>query len=321
MNILVTGGAGFIGSHVVDAFRELGHTVHVLDDLSTGRRANLPVDVPLHEASICAPRVRQIFEQHRFEVLVHHAAQLDVRVSVNDPAADAEINILGFLNLMEAGRDNGLQKVIFASTGGAIYGEPEYVGQDEDHPIRPLSPYGITKLATEKYLDFYRHAYGIDHVCLRYANVYGPRQGLTGEAGVVAIFTQRLLRGETPIIYGDGQQTRDFTYVGDVVRANCKALEYQGSGVFNIGTNQETSIRHLYQVIETEFEHHTPPRYARSRPGEQERSVLSYDRAARELDWEPGIGLKAGISQTVAWFRSFEEETPSCTTSSPVISP
>jgi UDP-glucose 4-epimerase len=233
---------------------------------------------------------------------------LDVRVSVNDPATDAEINIIGFLNLMEAGRDNGLQKVIFASTGGAIYGEPEYVGQDEDHPIRPLSPYGITKLATEKYLDFYRHAYGIDHVCLRYANVYGPRQGLTGEAGVVAIFTQRLLRGETPIIYGDGQQTRDFTYVGDVVRANIAALDTKKIGVYNIGTGKETCINYLYKLLSSHIPISDKPRYEDSRPGEQMRSVLSYEKARRELGWSPRFSLSEGIAKTVDWFKDERKE-------------
>ena len=225
MHLLVTGGAGFIGSHVTDALVHAGHDVHVLDDLSSGRRENVNEKATLHVLDISDAKVAELFEQERFEVLVHHAAQMDVRRSVADPRFDASVNVDGFLNLMEAGRQNGLQKVVFASTGGAIYGEPDYVPQDEQHALQPLSPYGITKLVTEKYLFFYQQTYGIEYVVLRYGNIYGPRQNPHGEAGVVAIFCGRLLRGEPLTIFGDGGQTRDYTFVGDVVKANLKALE------------------------------------------------------------------------------------------------
>jgi UDP-glucose 4-epimerase len=303
MKILVTGGAGFIGSHIVDALVP-HHTVHVLDDLSSGRVENVPSGATLHILDIRAPQVDALFARERFEVLIHHAAQLDVRKSVADPAVDAEINVIGFLNLMEAGRRHGLQKVVFASTGGAIYGEPEYAGQDEAHPTRPISPYGIAKLAAEKYLHYYETQYGIQHVSLRYANVYGPRQSLTGEAGVVAIFIQRILAGTVPIIYGDGTQTRDYTYVGDVVRANRAALDFPGSGVFNVGTDTETTVNDLFTLIRDRLAPGLEPTYGPSRPGEQMRSVLSYQKAARELGWTPQVNLEAGIAETVAWFQA-----------------
>ncbi|HET6566823.1 MAG TPA: NAD-dependent epimerase/dehydratase family protein, partial [Rhodothermales bacterium] len=249
MKVLVTGGAGFIGSHVADALVAEGHTVHVLDDLSSGRQENVPAGAAFIRMDIRSEDVPSLFERERYGVLVHHAAQMDVRKSVADPKFDADVNVLGFLNLMEAGRRNGLEKVVFASTGGAIYGEPDYVPQDERHTLQPLSPYGITKLTTEKYLYFYQQQYGIRYVALRYANVYGPRQNPHGEAGVVAIFTERLLRGEKPVINGNGEQTRDYVFVGDVVRANLAALRHEGSGIFNVGTGKETSVNELFRSI------------------------------------------------------------------------
>ncbi|PSQ81010.1 MAG: UDP-glucose 4-epimerase, partial [Bacteroidetes bacterium QS_1_65_9] len=220
MKTLVTGGAGFIGSHVADALLADGHDVHILDDLSSGKKANLPDGATFHEAAIESDDAAQLFEEEQFAALFHLAAQMDVRKSVEDPVFDANINVLGFLNLMEAGRRNGLEKVVFSSTGGAIYGEPEYTPQDEEHPTNPISPYGITKLVAEKYLHFYHLQHGLQYVALRYANVYGPRQDAHGDAGVVAIFSRALLSGEQPEIYGDGKQTRDYVFVEDVVRAN-----------------------------------------------------------------------------------------------------
>ena len=311
MNILVTGGAGFIGSHIVDALVEANHTVHVLDNLSSGRAENVPSQATLHVLDIRSADVEPLFERERFDVLVHHAAQMDVRTSVDNPALDADVNILGFLNLMEAGRSHGLNKVIFASTGGAIYGEPEYVGQDEDHPLRPISPYGIAKLATEKYLNYYENQYGIEHISLRYANVYGPRQSPTGEAGVVSIFIQKLLVDEQPVIYGDGTQTRDYTYVGDVVRANLAALTHPGSGVFNVGTSKETDVNTLFAIIRDRINPNAEAVYKPARPGEQKRSVLSYEKSKRELGWTPRVDLETGVSKTVEWFR--EHLTPAAT--------
>lgn len=304
MKLLVTGGAGFIGSHITDALLTHGHDVHVLDNLSSGRREHLPSDVPLHVHDIRSPYVQDLFAQHQYDGLIHHAAQMDVRKSVEDPCFDADVNIRGFLNLMEAGRRNGLQAVVFASTGGAIYGEPEYTPQDEDHPLRPLSPYGIAKLTTEKYLAAYRELYGIRSVCLRYANVYGPRQGAQGDAGVVAIFTRQLLNGTTPTINGTGTQTRDYVYVDDVVKANLAALDYDHSGVFNVGTSHETSVNGLFDLLCEATEASCSPAYGPANPGEQQRSVLDYTKSQAELDWTPDVSLQDGLGATVDWFRA-----------------
>ena len=303
MKILVTGGAGFIGSHITDALLQKGYTVHVLDDLSSGVRANVPAEATFHHGDIGAASTEALFETEQFDVLVHHAAQMDVRRSVANPQFDAGVNVIGFLNLMEAGRRNGLKKVIFASTGGAIYGEPEYTPQDEAHPLRPLSPYGITKLTTERYLYFYAQQYGIRYVALRYANVYGPRQNPHGEAGVVAIFVQRLLAGQQPVIYGDGLQTRDYTFVGDVVQANLAALAYTGpSEVFNIGTARETDVNTLFRQLRDRLNPACEEVHAEGKPGEQRRSILSYDKAQRVLGWSPQVSLEDGLKQTADWF-------------------
>lgn len=303
MKILVTGGAGFIGSHISDALVEAGHEVHVLDNLSSGKRDQVPADATFYQLDICDPDLESLFERERFEVLVHHAAQMDVRRSVANPQFDAQINVIGFLNLMEAGQKNGLKKVIFASTGGAIYGEPDFAPQDESHALRPLSPYGITKLTTEKYLYYYQQQYGIDYVALRYANIYGPRQNPHGEAGVVAIFTQRMLAGVQPIIYGDGKQTRDFVYVGDVVRANLSALDFDGSDIINIGTAKETDVNELYRIIRNLIDPNVPEIHEAGKPGEQRRSVLSYNRATGQLGWKPEVAIEEGLHKTVAWFK------------------
>ncbi len=303
MKILVTGGAGFIGSHVADALLDRGHEVHVVDNLSSGKKDNLPEGVSFHDIDIRDPEIVELFQRHRFQIMVHHAAQMDVRKSVADPAFDAGVNVSGFLNLMEAGRSNGLEKVVFASTGGAIYGEPEYTPQDEQHPLRPLSPYGITKLTTEKYLHYYQKQYGISYVALRYANVYGPRQNAHGEAGVVAIFTERMLRGEQPLINGDGLQTRDYVYVGDVVRANMNALDYSGSGIFNVGTGVETTVIQLFQTIKRFANPDIQELHAEGKPGEQRRSVLGFAHSQKELGWKPTVALEEGLDRTVAWFK------------------
>jgi UDP-glucose 4-epimerase len=304
MKVLVTGGAGFIGSHIADALIQNGYQVHVVDNLSTGRRENIPEAATFHDLDVRSERIQALFEREQFRLLVHQAAQMDVRVSVSDPRLDASINVLGFLNLMEAGRAHGLERVLFASTGGAIYGEPEYVPQDEAHPVRPLSPYGITKLTTERYLHFYEQQYGIDYVALRYANVYGPRQNPHGEAGVVAIFAERLLREEQPVINGDGLQTRDYVYVSDVVRANLAALSHRGSGRFNIGTSIETNVCELFRKLRDQISPAIEERHGEGKPGEQRRSVLSFERAYEQLGWSPQIALDQGLAETVDWFRT-----------------
>lgn len=303
MTILVTGGAGFIGSHVADAFLEDGHTVHVLDDLSTGLRWKVPDAATFFEHDIRSEPAAQLFEEHRYDCLVHHAAQMDVRRSVADPGFDADINIRGLLNLMETGRENGLQKVLFASTGGAIYGEPTYVPQDEEHPLRPVSPYGVAKLAAETYLSYYRRQYGIEAVSMRYANVYGPRQNPHGEAGVVAIFAKEMLTGGQPVINGSGEQTRDYVYVGDVVDANRAALDYEGSGVFNVGTGRETSVNDLFRRLRDEIGADVEEEHGPAKAGEQARSVLGAEKARTELGWAPDVPLQEGLARTVSWFR------------------
>jgi len=307
--VLVTGGAGFIGSHVADALVERGFSVHVLDDLSSGVEDNVPGGVPLHRMDVRDPKVAALFERERYDVLVHHAAQMDVRRSVADPKFDADVNLGGLLNLMEAGRANGLRKVVFASTGGAIYGEPAYVPQDEEHPLRPLSPYGVTKLASEKYLYYYKHVYGIPFVALRYGNVYGPRQNPHGEAGVVAIFSSQLLNGEQPVINGDGEQTRDYVFVSDVAAANLAALGTKHSGVFNVGTGLETSVNRLFARLRDELAPEVEERHGPGKAGEQRRSVLSYERSRNLLGWEPTVNVKEGLRLTASWFRDRHGES------------
>lgn len=305
----MTGGAGFIGSHVADALLADGHAVHVLDDLSGGVRENVPPGAVFHELDVRGDAVRDLFAEHRYGAVAHLAAQMDVRRSVADPVYDASINVLGLLNLLEAGRQNGLQKVVFASTGGAIYGDPDPAvneggPQPETHPQLPLSPYGITKLVSEHYLRFYRETHGIESVSLRFANVYGPRQNPHGEAGVVAIFAQMLLRGEQPIINGPGTQTRDYVFVGDVVRAVVGALAHEGSDVFNVGTGIETDVNELFRHLNALTEAGAPEHHGEAKPGEQQRSVLDTSKIHRALGWQPTVALEDGLRQTVDWFRS-----------------
>ena len=309
MKIVVTGGAGFIGSHVVDALLEKGHSVHVIDDLSGGYRKNVHAGAVLHQLDIRDQSIVNLWEEHNYEVMYHLAAQMDVRKSVSDPGYDADVNIGGLLNLMEAGRKNGLKKVVFSSTGGAIYGEPEKVPQDESHTLQPLSPYGITKLSSEKYLHFYKLTYGIDYVALRYGNVYGPRQNPNGEAGVVAIFSERMLDGVQPFINGDGQQTRDYVFVSDVVNANMKALEFSGSDIFNVGTGVETNVVQLFQTLRDELAPDMKDAFAPGKPGEQMRSVLDCSKSERTLGWTPKVDVTQGLRTVAHWFRDQKERT------------
>ncbi len=308
MRILVTGGAGFIGSHTVDALvKAAAGDVSVLDNFSAGKRHQVNAKATLYEADLRdAAAVNTAIEKARPEIIYHLAAQMDVRRSVADPAFDAQVNLVGFLNLMEAARHHGLKRVIFSSTGGAIYGEQDEFPCDEDHPRRPLSPYGIAKLSTEAYLFFYQAEYGIDYLALRYGNVYGPRQDPHGEAGVVAIFSGRILDGKPVTIYGDGKQTRDYVFVGDVVRANAAALTSKASGLaLNIGTGIETDVNDLYSTISSIADFPTKAEHAPARPGEQKRSVISPARAAKTLDWRPEKKLADGLADT---FRYFKEQ-------------
>ena len=312
MRILVTGGAGFIGSHTVDALiAERAGEVCVIDDLSAGKPGHLNPAARFHQVDLRdAASVRAVVEREKPEVIYHLAAQMDVRRSVADPPFDAEVNLVGMLHLMEAARQHGLKRFIFASTGGAIYGEQEQFPCDENHALRPVSPYGVAKLATEAYLFFYRVQYGIDYLALRYANVYGPRQDPHGEAGVVAIFCGRILDGRPVAIYGDGEQTRDYVYVGDVVRANVAALTSPATGAINVGTGVETSVNALYAALARSAGVSTPPAYAAAKPGEQRRSVISPKRAADALGWQPQVSLARGLAETYAYFASARARTP-----------
>ena len=309
--VLVTGGAGFIGSHVADSLLEKGCEVHVLDNLSGGTRENVPDGAAFHELDVRDEAVEALFAEHRFSVMCHLAAQMDVRVSVADPQFDASVNVLGLLNLMEAGRAHGLEKVAFASTGGAIYGDPDPTvngggPQPESHPTRPLSPYGITKLVSEHYLRFYQATHGIGYAALRFGNVYGPRQNPHGEAGVVAIFAQRLLRGDAVTINGDGKQTRDYVYVGDVVRAFVAGLANEGSDVYNVGTGVETDVNELFGHINRFTGANADETHGEAKPGEQMRSVLDTSHAQRALGWRPEVDVATGLERTVDWFRERE---------------
>jgi len=297
---VVTGGAGFIGSHVVDALLARWDEVHVLDDFSRGKRENVPEGVHVHEADIRSDSGR-VFDEVRPEVCFHLAAQADVRVSVERPDFDADVNVVGTLHVLEAAREHGT-KIVFSSTGGAIYGECEDPAR-EDHPRAPLAPYGVSKLAGEEYIAAYNRLYGAAHVSLRFGNVYGPRQEPKGEAGVVAIFMNRLREGEAPKIFGDGTQTRDYVYVGDVVAATLAAAEHAG-GVLNVGTGVETSVLELYERIQRVAGVEREPEFADARAGELQRSVLDASLAKRELGWEPQHSLNEGLAETWAWISS-----------------
>ncbi len=303
MRILITGGAGFIGSHVADAYVAAGHEVEILDDLSSGRTSNVPAQAVLHTMDIRDEGVEKLFADGKFDVVSHHAAQMDVRRSVADPGFDASVNVLGGLNIFEAARRHGVQKIIFSSTGGAIYGEQDYFPADEDHPTRPLSPYGITKLTTEKYLFYYKEVYGIDSVTLRYANIYGPRQNPHGEAGVVAIFASRLIGGEQPVINGSGKQTRDYTFVGDVAQANVLALSYPGTDVFNVGTGVEHDVNYLFRQLAKTLHPDCPEKHGEAKAGEQQRSVITSEKLFRTFGWRPMVPLDEGLALTAKWFR------------------
>jgi UDP-glucose 4-epimerase len=303
MKIVVTGGAGFIASHVADAYIDDGHEVLVLDDFSTGQQRNLNSRAAVERVDIADAKAAELIRSYKPDILNHHAAQMDVRHSVADPAFDARVNIVGFLNLLEAAKGMGVKKVIFSSSGGAIYGDREPIPAAEDHPTQPLSPYGVSKLSGELYLGYYHMAFGLPFVALRYANVYGPRQSSKGEAGVVAIFISRLLNGENPVINGDGKQTRDYVYVDDVVRANRAVLASTYVGPVNIGTGQETDVVTLCRWLREGMGSTIEAIHGPAKPGEQRRSALAIGLAKTLLHWTPQVGLKEGLAKTIAYCR------------------
>jgi UDP-glucose 4-epimerase len=304
MKIAVTGGAGFIGSNIVDAYVEAGHDVVIIDSFVSGKQANVNPSARVHTIDITDPAIKDIFEQERFDVINHHAAQMSVRLSVDEPIFDATVNIHGVLNVLEAARTTGVKKVIFASSGGAIYGDQTVFPADEQHAKRPCSPYGVSKLATEKYLGFYLYQYGIEHTVLRYTNVYGPRQNAHGEAGVVAIFIEKLLRDEQPTINGDGTQTRDYVFVEDVVRANVLALGSKAAGIFNVCTSREQSVNALYDYLQLRMGTAMPRAHGPAKGGEQLRSVCSYKKIESELGWKPLTAFEQGLDRTIDWFKA-----------------
>jgi len=300
---LVTGGAGFIGSHLAEHLLERGHEVAVVDNLSTGKRGNVPEEAHFYEVDIRTGSP-EAFEDFRPDALSHQAAQMDVRRSVREPDFDADVNVLGTIRLLENCIKYSVQKIVFASTGGAVYGEQEEFPAAEDHPQCPISPYGVSKLAGERYLYFYRVQYGLPYLALRYANVYGPRQDPHGEAGVVAIFCDNLAADRTSTINGTGEQTRDYVYVGDVARANVLALEGEAPPrAYNIGTGVETGVNELYELLRTTSGKALPPKHGPAKPGEQLRSSVNASKAATFLGWRPEMDLASGLART---FRSFK---------------
>lgn len=315
MRVLVTGGAGFIGSHIVDAVRAAGHEAFVLDDLSSGSRGNLPADVPVHELDVRdAAGVKQVFDAVRPDYVSHQAAQMSVSRSVREPRFDAEVNVLGLLNILTESKRCGVQRLTFASSGGALYGDV-HTPAGEDHPAAPISPYGITKWVGERYLEFFAQYEGLTSVALRYANVYGPRQNPHGEAGVVAVFSTRMLTGEPSRINGDGKYVRDYVYVEDVARANLAALTCPVPGPFsayNIGTAVGTDVNQLAGCIRTESEailqagnslaRVAAPDYGPARAGDLRSSLVDPARAAQALGWRPQVALPEGLRRTVRWF-------------------
>jgi len=303
LRVLVTGGAGFIGSHLVDRLVQEGNEVIVIDNLSTGKRKQVNKKAEFYKMDIRSKRIERVFRKERPVIVVHLAAQMNVRLSTEDPGFDADVNILGTLNLLEHTVKNGVRKVSFASSGGAVYGEQEVFPAAESHRTDPLSPYGISKLAGEKYLAYYTNMTGLRHVALRFGNVYGPRQEPEGEAGVVAIFSKLMLEGGQPIINGTGKQTRDFIYVDDVVEAIMVTLREDIQGIFNVGTGQEATVNECYGIIKTLTNSSCKDLYGAAKKGEQFRSVLDVTKLREEFNWDPQVPLQEGLKSTVEFFR------------------
>ncbi len=300
MKVLVTGGAGFIASHVVDLYLDQGYQVVVVDNLSTGQRSNLNPAATLYEVDIRSSELAEVFEKERPDFVNHHAAQVSVRDSVADPLADADLNLRGSINVIECARRSGAKKFIYSSTGGAVYGEPEYLPCDENHPIKPICPYGASKHSVEHYLYMYQVNYGLKYIVLRYSNVYGPRQSPHGEAGVVAIFTRRMMAGEQVVINGDGEQLRDYVYVGDCARANVMALASERSGaIYNLGTGKATSVNEIYRMLKAITAYPRDAVHGPAKLGETRHIYLDARKAKEELGWQPLVDLPEGLRRVV----------------------
>jgi len=303
VTILITGGAGFIGSNIQDALLKMGHDVVLVDDLSTGHIENVNEKSTFHKLDIRDQGLAAVFERHEPQAVFHLAAQMDVRKSVQDPIYDAQVNVLGSIRLMELCRAHGTKRFVYASTGGAIYGEPETLPADENHPINPICQYGISKHTVEHYLHLYWGNYGLSYLSLRFPNVYGPRQDPHGEAGVVAIFSLQMLRDIQPTIFGDGSKTRDYVYIDDIVRANVSALEHDRTGIYNLGWGKEITDFEIFSTVKKHVGYDSDPIYAPTRLGEVERICLDASLAEKDLNWKPTVTLDEGISRAVAFYR------------------
>jgi len=300
---LVTGGAGFIASHLVDKLLEKGCDVAIIDNLSTGKKENLNPKADFYNFDIQDSEISGIFEKVKPEIVFHYAAQIDVRKSVDDPAESAKTNILGSLNILENCKKYGVKKIIFASSGGAIYGEADVVPTPESYSPQPVSPYGIEKFVFEHYLYFYKKEYGLDYLILRFANIYGPRQNSKGEAGVIAIFCDKIMRKEKVVINGDGNQTRDFVFVEDVINANILGIEKNKSGIFNVGTSKETNVNDIFHELNKVFGLKAQEIHGPQKAGEQKRSCLDFVKIKKELGWEPKYDIGSGLFKTQKWFK------------------
>ncbi len=301
--VIVTGGAGFIGSHLVDRLLAEGHQVVVMDNLSTGKLRNLNPSATFHHSDITHQSVHDVFHREQPDIVFHMAAQVSVTESTKDPINDAAINVTGTLRLLEASRRFGLEKFIYSSTGGALYGDPEVNPCAETTPIRPMSPYGLSKHLGEQYIELYQRLYQLNYSILRYGNVYGPRQDPHGEAGVIAIFTQAMLEGRQPQIFGGGDQERDFVFVADVVQANIHAMQQGDGEAINIGTGETTSVNCIYEALQSIIQYRWEAEHRPQRPGEIYKISLECSKAARLLGWSPQISLEEGLQQTVEFFR------------------
>jgi len=307
LKVLVTGGAGFIGSHVVDLYIDNDYEVVVVDDLSTGRLSNLNPAATFYKLDIRSPEISGIFEKECPDYVNHHAAQMDVRRSVIDPLLDADINVLGSINLIECAKRYQVKRFVYISTGGAVYGEPEYLPCDEGHSINPVCPYGASKHTVEHYLYMYHKLYGLESIVLRYPNVYGPRQDPHGEAGVVAIFTGQMLNGEQAVVNGDGEQERDFVYVGDCARANLSALQIEnGFSIYNLGSSRGTTVNEIFSTLKQITGYGLDCMHGPAKVGETRRIYLDASKARRELNWSSTVDLAEGLKRTVEYFKSAE---------------